>query len=217
MAQLFRPRATTIARLALPVLLVAAVAAIALVADYYEPVYQADAQEAPEQPVPFSHAHHVGGLGIDCQYCHSSVEESKFAGLPATHTCMSCHSQVWTQAELLAPVRQSYETGEPLEWTRVYDLPDFVQFDHASHVNNGVGCESCHGRIDQMPLTRQVRAITMEWCLDCHRDPAENLRPPDAIYAMGWEQNHPGRRPDLVDRYDIDRSGQLLNCSTCHY
>lgn len=192
------------------------VAAIALVADYYEPVYQSDVPEAPEQPVPFSHDHHVDGLGIGCQYCHSSVEDSHFAGLPPTHTCMSCHSQVWTNAELLAPVRNSYETGEPLAWKRVYDLPDFVQFDHAIHVNNGVGCESCHGRVDQQPLTRQVRAMTMEWCLDCHRDPAQHLRPRDAIYTMGWAAEHSGRRPALVDEYGIE-TDRLTNCSICHY
>ena len=216
MAQLFRPRATTVARLILPVFLVVAVATIALVADYYDPVYKADAEVAPQQPVPFSHDHHVGGLGIACRYCHDSVETSMFAGLPATHTCMSCHSQIWTNAELLAPVRQSYETGEPLAWTNVYDLPDFVQFDHAIHVNNGVGCESCHGRVDRQPLTRQVRAMTMEWCLGCHRDPAQHLRPRDEIYTHGWKDENPEPRPDLIDEYGIE-TDRLTNCSICHY
>ncbi len=216
MAQLFRPRATTIARLLPAALIVGGVALIAGVAEFYEPIYQSDAEEAPRQPVPFSHDHHVGGLGIDCKYCHTSVEESPFAGLPPTHTCMSCHSQVWTDAEMLEPVRRSYETGEPLRWRRVYDLPDFVQFDHSIHVTNGVGCESCHGRVDRMPLTRQVRALTMEWCLDCHTDPAPRLRPSDQIETMGYEGGSRERGRELIEEYGIE-ADRLTNCSMCHY
>lgn len=216
MAQLFRPRATTIARFLGPALLVGMIGAIALIAEYHKPAYQTDAETAPEQPVPFSHDHHVGGFGLDCQYCHGSAEKSSFAGIPPTHTCMTCHSQVWTNAEMLAPVRESYENDEPLEWTRVYDLPEFVQFDHQSHVTSGVGCETCHGRVDRMPLTRQVRPLTMEWCLDCHSDPAAQLRPRDEVYTMGWDEQHPGRRPDLIDEYGIETE-RLTNCSICHY
>jgi len=216
MAQLFRPRATTIARVLGPALLVAAVGIIALIAEYHEPIYQTDAETAPDQPVPFSHDHHVGGLGLDCQYCHGSAEDASFAGIPPTHTCMTCHSQVWTNAELLAPVRESYESGEPLEWTRVYNLPEFVKFSHEAHTSAGVGCETCHGRVDRMPLTRQVRPLTMEWCLDCHTDPATRLRPRSEIHTMGWDRAHPGRRPDLIEAHGIE-SDRLTNCSICHY
>src|SRR5699024_1844366 len=132
-----------------------------------------------EQPVPFSHKHHVSGLGIDCLYCHTSVMDSQFAGVPATHVCMTCHSQVWTNADMLAPVRQSLKKNEPLHWQRVHDLADFVYFNHSVHVNNGVGCESCHGRVDQMPLMEQRKSLSMQFCLSCHTNPAPNLRPPD--------------------------------------
>lgn len=216
MAQLFRPRATTIARLLPPVLLVVGIASIAAIAEFHEPVYKSEVQEAPQQPVPFSHQHHVGGLGLDCQYCHQYAEQSSYAGMPPTHTCMSCHSQVWTNAELLEPVRQSYETGEPLEWTGVYTLPEYVQFSHQPHVNNGIGCESCHGRMDRQHLTRQVHAMNMEWCLECHRNPEKYVRPRDEIYTLGWAEEHPEPRPDLVEEYRID-DHRLIQCSTCHY
>src|SRR5512146_394728 len=126
---------------------------------------------AHTQPVPFSHQHHVGGLGIDCRYCHTSVETSSFAGLPPTQTCMNCHSQIWTQAPVLQPVRDSWSSGQPVIWTRVYNLPGFVYFNHSIHVQKGIGCETCHGRVDEMPLTYQAVSLHMEWCLDCHRDP----------------------------------------------
>src|SRR6202011_5989792 len=124
---------------------------------------------ARPQPAPFSHQHHVAGLGIDCRYCHTSVETSSFAGIPPTQTCMNCHAQVWTTADMLEPVRASFATGKPLVWSRVHRLPDFVHFNHSIHVNKGIGCASCHGRIDRMALTYQASPLTMEWCLDCHR------------------------------------------------
>lgn len=216
MAQLFRPRATTIARLMPPALLVVGIASIAAIAEFHEPVYKSEVQEAPEQPVPFSHQHHVGGLELDCQYCHQYAEQSSYAGMPPTHTCMSCHSQVWTNAELLEPVRQSYETGEPLEWTGVYTLPEYVQFSHQPHVTSGIGCESCHGRMDRQHLTRQVNAMNMEWCLECHRNPETYVRPRDEVYTTGWAEEHPEPRPDLVEEYNID-GHRLIQCSTCHY
>ena len=138
------------------------------------------------QPVPFSHQHHVTGLGIDCRYCHTSVETSSFAGIPPTKTCMNCHSQIWTNAALLEPVRASYRSGESLQWTRVNQLPDFVYFNHSIHINKGVGCNTCHGPIDQMPLTYQHASLQMEWCLNCHRDPARNLRPRDQVFNMRY-------------------------------
>lgn len=169
------------------------------------------------QPAPFSHQHHVGGLGLDCRYCHDSVSESAFAGLPPTETCMTCHSQLWTDAPMLAPVRESLRRHEPLRWQRVHDLPDHVYFDHSAHVNAGVGCESCHGRVDQMPLTHQVHALRMGWCLDCHRDPAPRLRPPQAVFTMGWQGD--GDRRALGEVLIAERGiavERLTDCSVCH-
>ena len=142
--------------------------------------------QRPDQPVPFSHKHHVQGLGVQCQYCHVSVEKSSYAGIPPTKTCMNCHSQIWTNAALLEPVRHSWATGESLVWTKVHDLPDYVYFNHSIHVNKGLGCASCHGRVDQMPLMYQQNTLQMEWCLNCHRDPAKNLRPVSQAYNMAW-------------------------------
>ena len=140
-----------------------------------------------DQPVPFSHKHHVEGLGLQCQYCHVSVEKSGYAGIPPTRTCMNCHSQIWTNAALLEPVRQSWATGQSLVWTKVHDLPDFVYFSHEIHVNKGIGCASCHGRVDEMPIMYEQNTLQMEWCLNCHRNPAQNLRPTSEIYNMGWK------------------------------
>ena len=139
-----------------------------------------------EQPVPFSHKHHVEGLGLQCQYCHGTVEVSSYAGIPPTKTCINCHSQIWTNAALLEPVRQSWATGASIQWIKVHDLPDYVYFNHEIHVNKGIGCASCHGRVDQMPLMYMENTLQMEWCLNCHRNPAVNLRPTGEIYNMAW-------------------------------
>ena len=143
--------------------------------------------QRPEQPVPFSHKHHVMGLGLQCQYCHTSVEKSSYAGIPPTKTCINCHAQIWTNAALLQPVRDSWATGQSIAWTKVHDLPDYVYFSHEIHVNKGIGCASCHGRVDQMPLMYEQNTLQMEWCLNCHRNPAKNLRPTAQIYNMAWE------------------------------
>jgi len=140
-----------------------------------------------DQPIPFSHKHHVEGLGLQCQYCHTTVEVSSYAGIPPTKTCMNCHAQIWTNAALLEPVRESWATGQSIPWIRVHDLPDFVYFNHSVHVNKGIGCASCHGRVDEMPLMYMENTLQMEWCLDCHRNPAKNLRPTSEIYNMAWE------------------------------
>ena len=142
--------------------------------------------QRPDQPVAFSHKHHVEGLGLQCQYCHTSVEKSSYAGIPPTKTCINCHAQIWTNAELLEPVRHSWATGESVNWIKVHDLPDYVYFNHSIHVNKGIGCASCHGRVDQMPLMYQQNTLQMEWCLNCHRNPAVNLRPTSEIYNMAW-------------------------------
>jgi hypothetical protein len=170
-----------------------------------------------EQPVPFSHQHHVGGLGIDCRYCHTSVENSSFAGVPPTEICMTCHSQIWKDAPLLQPVRESWQTGRPIKWTRVYDLPDYVYFDHSIHVNKGIACESCHGRVDRMPLTSKAQPLYMRWCLDCHRQPQNFLRPSNEVVDMNYKAP-PNQRvfgQQLISANHVHPQG-LTDCYTCH-
>ena len=171
-----------------------------------------------EQPFQFSHAHHVGGEGIDCRYCHTSVEESAFANIPPTKTCMNCHSQIWTNAPILEPVRASFRENKPLHWTRVHDLPDFVYFNHSIHVRKGVGCATCHGRVDKMPLIYQEASLQMNWCVNCHRNPAQYVRPREEVYNMAWERpaNDPDLGKRLVQEYKIASVEQLTSCSTCH-
>src|SRR5512142_214414 len=142
---------------------------------------------AHTQPVPFSHQHHVSGLGLDCRYCHTSVEVSNFAGIPPTKTCMNCHAQIWTNAPMLEPVRQSFRSGQSLRWSRVNDLPDYVYFDHSIHLSKGVGCDTCHGPVDRMPLMLPFATLQMEWCLNCHRAPEKLLRPREQVFNMNWQ------------------------------
>jgi hypothetical protein len=172
---------------------------------------------AREQPVPFSHRHHAGQLGIDCRYCHTSVETSGFAGVPPTKSCMNCHSQIWGDSPMLEPVRASFRTDQSIAWIRVHDLPDFVYFNHSIHVQKGIGCVSCHGRVDRMNLTWQDSSLQMEWCLECHRNPERHLRPRAHVFSMEWapeiDQATLGR--DLLKTYNIDVT-HLTNCSTCH-
>jgi hypothetical protein len=185
----------------------------------------------PPQPVPFSHQHHVTGLGVDCRYCHTSVEVSAFAGIPPTKTCMNCHSQIWTNAQMLEPVRASYRSGQSLEWTRVNRLPDFVFFNHSIHVTKGVGCNTCHGPVDTMPLMYQAESLQMEWCLGCHRAPEEHLRPRDQVFNMRYrppDRSHPvafdGRSytdqaalgAALIEKYNVRSVMDITSCSTCH-
>ena len=172
--------------------------------------------QRPDQPVPFSHKHHVQGLGLQCQYCHTTVEKSSYAGIPPTRTCINCHAQIWTNAQLLEPVRDSWYTGNSIPWTKVHDLPDFVYFSHEIHVNKGIGCESCHGRVDQMPLMYAQNTLQMEWCLDCHRNPAKNLRPTSEIYNMAWEK--PAEDRPVWCAANDEKTGvptaQNVNCTT---
>jgi hypothetical protein len=171
-----------------------------------------------EQPVQFSHQHHVGGVGLDCRYCHTSVEVSASAGIPPTKTCINCHSQIWVTSPYLEPVRASFRDDKPLQWVRVHDLPDFVYFNHSIHIKKGVGCETCHGRVDRMPLMLQKASLQMEWCLDCHRDPTRFLRPTDEITAMGYQpagdQREIGRQ--LKEQYRIATVEHMTSCSVCH-
>ena len=179
-----------------------------------------------EQPVQFSHKHHVGDDGIDCRYCHTSVETSASAGLPPTKTCMNCHAQIWNDSPYLEIVRTSWRTNKPIEWTRVHDLPDYVYFNHSIHINKGVGCSTCHGRVDQMPTVYQYASLQMEWCLACHRDPARFLRPRDKIFDMTWQaenaaaenktQAQLARGRQLLNENHIRSTAVLQSCSTCH-
>lgn len=186
---------------------------------------------ARPQPAPFSHQHHAGGLGIDCRYCHTSVEVSSFAGIPPTKTCMNCHSQIWTGAALLEPVRESFRSGKSLVWNRVNDLPDFVYFNHSIHINKGVGCNTCHGQVDRMPLMYNYASMQMEWCLDCHRAPEKYLRPRDQVFNMRYEvpstatpvtfngkeyTDQTALGLDLVHQYKLRSVYDITSCSTCH-
>jgi hypothetical protein len=173
---------------------------------------------AVDQPVPFSHAHHVGGLGLDCRYCHTSVELGASAGLPSTKTCMTCHSMVWKDTPTLELVRASWRDDESLPWVRVHDLPDFAYFDHSIHVAKGVGCAECHGRVDRMPLIWREHSLNMEWCLGCHRDPGPHLRPRERVFDLAWSPGQAGlARGELADQ--LVRENQVApstDCSTCH-
>jgi hypothetical protein len=218
MAQLFSPRANFHSRLILAVIVLFICGAGWATSEIFWSPYTTYVGIPFKQPVPFSHQHHVAGLGIDCRYCHTGVETSAFAGLPPTETCMTCHSQLWTEAPLLQPVRASMVNNKPIKWTRVHDLPDFVYFNHSIHVAKGVGCSTCHGQVDAMPLTWKTQTLYMRWCIDCHQAPQKYLRRPDQIYNMSWkapaDQASLGQK--LATQYHVDLSGRLINCSTCH-
>jgi hypothetical protein len=216
MPQIFSRSANALARTSLATaLIVIGTALFLLMVAIPRSGYVTRANTFVDQPVQFSHLHHVADDGIDCRYCHTSVESSAFAGIPPTKTCMSCHSQIWADSPYLEPVRASFREDEPIAWTRVHDQPDFVYFNHRAHLNKGVGCESCHGRVDQMPLMLQAESLRMEWCLDCHRAPENHVRPKTEIFTMGYEPEEPqavlGMR--LVQEYGIAPS---TSCSTCH-
>ena len=231
MAQIFHPRSRVISKISivLAVLLVAVLAGAAT--EIFQSPYFTHVDVPREQVVPFSHQHHVSGLGLNCIYCHTSVETSSFAGIPPTRTCMNCHSQIWTNAQLLEPVRASYKSGESLQWTRVNQLPDFVYFNHSIHVTKGVGCNTCHGPVDRMPLMYQQESLQMEWCLGCHRDPGKNLRPRSEVFNMRYQQPT-SANPVVVDgqsytdqidlgtallkKYNVRSVKDITTCSTCH-
>lgn len=218
MAQLFSPHANVYARVIIFGVIALICGAAWATSEIFWSPYTTYVDVPFDQPVPFSHKHHVGDDGIDCRYCHNSVETSSFAGMPTSQTCMACHSQLFTDAPMLAPVRQSFATNTPLKWNRVNDLPDFVYFDHSIHVAKGIGCSTCHGRIDQMPLTRRTQTLYMKWCLECHRDPQRFVRPRDKVYDLAWQppQDRHDEAAQLVAQYHIDTTGRLTNCSVCH-
>ncbi len=215
MAQIFHRSTNTISRVSvfggigIIVVLVTTLAAI------NRSSYVTEVGVARSQPVQFSHKHHVSDDGIDCRYCHTSVEESSFAGIPSTKICMSCHTQIWAESPILEPVRESSRTGKSLEWTRVHNLPGFVYFDHSIHVHKGVGCTTCHGRVDQMPLMWRENTLYMEWCLECHRNPEQFVRPREQVFNMDWQppSDQIALGQKLVQEYKIE---SLTSCSVCH-
>jgi hypothetical protein len=216
MAQIFHRSSTSLAKVSIAAVVLLASGIVWAAYSLNAGAFTTGVDVSPEQPVPFSHKHHVGDDGIDCRYCHTSVETSPFAGIPPTETCMSCHSQLWTNAEMLEPVRASFRSGSSLQWTRVHDLPDFVYFNHSIHVNKGIGCSTCHGRIDTMPLTRKVNTLYMQWCINCHRNPAVYVRPRDQVFNPAYETPAPDQEqigPKLVAEYKIQ---SLTDCVTCH-
>jgi len=215
MAQLFHPSTNTFSK----VTIFGAVFILAAAGYIWDSIlrspYVTQAGVVKEQPVPFSHRHHISQLGIDCRYCHTSVEESNFAGIPPTETCMTCHSQIHTNADMLEPVRESWRSGKSLEWIRVHDLPDFVYFNHSIHVKKGIGCESCHGPVGEMPLTWQENSLNMDWCLQCHRNPEQFIRPREYVFETDWHPEVPQKvlGDSLVTAYNVK---SLTNCSICH-
>jgi hypothetical protein len=218
MKQLFAPGADAVLRLFLFGTAAVLILGLLVVSGVARSTWLSTVGVAPEQPVPFSHKHHVGELGIDCRNCHQQAEVAATAGLPPTHTCMTCHSQIWTNAAMLAPVRNSLARDEALRWVRVNRLPDYVYFNHSIHIAKGVGCSTCHGAVDRMQLTARANAFEMQWCLQCHRAPQKFLRPPEEIWNTEWkpsaDQDHAGAA--LVRKYHIGSPARLSDCSTCH-
>ena len=226
MAQVFRRSMNTVSRVAIAAAVMAGGAVPVLAYVINKSPNETLVRVVREQPVPFSHEHHARGLGIDCRYCHTSVEVSANAGMPPTYTCMSCHSQIWKNAPMLEPVRASLREDKGIPWQKVHQLPDFVYFNHGIHVQKGVGCTECHGRIDHMPLAWKEKPLTMEWCLDCHRNPQQYVRPKEYVFAMDYMasdkvladhgvNDKAALGEKLVKDYGIE-VGRLDNCSICH-
>lgn len=214
MAQIFPKWTNQVPRKLLIGLIVIVNVLILSVWYFFSPEFT-DVGYAPTQPVPYSHKLHVDKLGLDCQYCHTSVWDSKQANIPATQTCMNCHNQVLTDSDKLAPIRESWETGEPVEWVRVHNLADYAYFNHAAHVNVGVGCESCHGRVDKMDIVYQAEPLSMGWCLDCHREPEKFLRPVEEVTTMGYKAEDQDKLgAELVKKNNVSPPQY---CQGCHY
>jgi Cytochrome c7 and related cytochrome c/Class III cytochrome C family len=232
MAQIFHRSANSLSRLSILAVIVAVSVLLWVALEGQKSPYATYQGMRQSQPVPFSHQHHNAGLGIDCRYCHTSVEQSSYAGVPPTKTCMNCHSQIWTNAAMLEPVRESYRTGSSLMWTKVNYLPDYVYFNHSIHVNKGVGCATCHGPVNQMPFMYQESSMRMEWCLECHRGTEKYLRPKDQVFNMNYQQpssSHPVQLADgskyteqeqlgaaLKSQYHVRTVEDITSCNTCH-
>jgi len=215
MAQLFRPSSNTIAKVSIVavITLLGGTLCVAYIVD--RGPWITSVRVAPAQPIPFSHKHHVKDDGLDCRYCHTSVETSSFAGLPPTETCMTCHSQIWANASVTQAIRDSWASGKSIEWTRVHDLPDFVYFNHSIHINKGIGCSACHGKVDEMPFMFKVNTLNMNWCINCHRHPDQYIRPRSEVFNVDYvyPSNQDELGPQLVKEYQV-RS--LTDCVTCH-
>ena len=221
MPQIFHHSTNALAKLTIYGAVFILVAALWVTAELNRSSWNTGQWVERQQPVQFSHKHHVGDDGLDCRYCHTSVEVAASAGLPPTSTCMNCHKQIWSDSPYLEPVRASFRTGKPIEWIRVHDLPDYAYFNHSIHVNKGVGCSTCHGRVDQMPIAYQASTLQMEWCLGCHRNPEKFVRPQKEIFNMEWRQENTtkgeiddGRK--WVRDFHIQPPKVLTSCSTCH-
>jgi hypothetical protein len=218
MAQIFHRSANYIARASLLGVAVLGGVALTAVLVLARSPYITNQNVTRTQPIQFSHKHHVGDDGIDCRYCHTSVETSAFAGIPPTKTCMNCHSVLFNNVGYLEPVRESFRTDESIRWNKVHRLADYVYFNHSIHINKGIGCSSCHGSVNQMPLMLQASALNMNFCLECHRNPQQNLRPKDQVFNMDWKapanQEQVGRQ--LAAEYKLRTTAELTSCSTCH-
>jgi hypothetical protein len=215
MAQIFHRSTNTIARVSIYGAALIAGSLVYFLYMFAGSPYVTDVNVAKVQPVPFSHKHHAGELGIDCRYCHTSVEISSDAGIPPTQTCMTCHSQIWTGSPMLDPVRASYRDDQSIPWVRVNQVPDYVYFNHSIHISKGIGCTTCHGPVGDMPLTWQANTLQMGWCLDCHRAPEKFVRPRDQVFSVTYRPppNQAELGPRLVKEYKIQ---SLTNCTTCH-
>jgi Cytochrome c7 and related cytochrome c len=231
MAQIFHPGMNALARISVfgaPLLVVGVIVTGAII---YRSGYITGRGEVIDQPVPFSHLHHVGQLGIDCRYCHTAVETSSFAGIPPTKTCMNCHQQMWAGSEMLNPIRESYKQDKSVPWERVHNLPDYAYFNHSIHIAKGVGCVSCHGQVNEMPLLFQSKTLLMEWCLQCHRAPEKHLRPKSEVFSTTWLPEKGAINPDtgeeypknqkelgavLKEQYKVRNALTLTSCSICH-
>jgi hypothetical protein len=216
MPQVFHRSANTISRVSLFVIVFGLATLLAAAYAIDRGSFNTDVRVAKDQPIPFSHKHHVTDDGIDCRYCHTSVETAPYAGLPATEICMSCHSQIWSNATMLEPLRESFRTNQSIAWTRIHDLPEFVYFNHSIHLKKGIGCATCHGRVDQMPLMMKVNTLNMNWCVECHRNPEKYIRPREEVFNMAYQAPSDQLTrvgPELVKKYHVQK---LDDCYTCH-
>lgn len=223
MPQIFHKNINHRAKIAIVAILLLAASLFGAANLWYYSGYVTGQDNHVEQPVQFTHEHHVSGLGLDCRYCHIGVERSSLASVPATKVCMTCHSQMYTEEEILEPVRESWRTEQPIKWVKVHNLSDFVYFNHSAHINKGVGCNECHGRVDQMPLVFQASSLHMAWCLQCHMEPEKVIRPKSEITNMAYQHPAPGEKIDvdgkqltqaeLAKHYNVQSK---VSCSTCH-
>ncbi len=218
MAQIFHPATVPVSKLSILFAVLLGAGGVGLMMAYERSPYRTNEGVVYEQPIPFSHDHHTAALGIDCRYCHFTVERAASATIPSTEVCMNCHKEIWKDSPMLEPVRASYRDNTPIEWFRVHDLPDFVYFDHSIHVAKGVGCATCHGKVTEMPLIARGASLQMSWCLDCHRNPELFVRPPSEVFNMDWQPpaDDPDHGSGLVAAAGIEDERRLTSCSTCH-